>query len=481
MHEPATARPARADLRRRARVVVAVALIPAAASFTGGCATFQAGTDPKDRVVIVPARELPADTIDPEAPFTVVVTQLTRDGEDGVLEQRHLQSYRTAAGEIAKGLLGAAVIGSSIATGKPPPPGSEQFVASLFVLPLTAQLPRWVRERGVQLRQVFLAYPLADEIRSQLAMRAPGPDAQPWPDAPQVRLDVLDIGLMAADLEESRPDTCVAASAMLSVSAGHRIVFEDVIVLEPFLRSADAGTPACIAVGEFAALDADLLRKAIAEYGRLFAAIAVARLDRLPWGPATEAPAAGRRGNVRRLLLLPPAFRSEGCPAIPSDEVLRAELREITRRFLADWRGYDVAEPEDAGKASLAALAQRIGASQTRADGVVPDADRAEMLAVAGRAGAEGVLVVHGELHCITPLDLIGAMLFVGIPNLTAKQRNTAFSVGVYDARSGNPLGRWRLEKLVHPGEEILGRGPKTWLDRTLRAIPRVPPELIAR
>ena len=92
----------------------------------------------------------------------------------------------------------------------------------------------------------------------------------------QLQITVLAYGL------SSDPE-CLFADAAIQVLQQSRVVYEDFIYIEPFLRSADAPPPYCYSMEVFAKNDGELLEKGLIEYSQVIHAIVKKRTALLPW------------------------------------------------------------------------------------------------------------------------------------------------------------------------------------------------------
>jgi hypothetical protein len=147
-------------------------------------------------------------------------------------------------------------------------------------------------------------------------------------------------------------------------------------------------------------------------------------------------------GKLRRLVLLPALFEPipPNCAKRFSISVAQW-MHDEAKRFLVDWKGYEVIElvghlPD----ADAQALSRQLGQWQERdwESGRPPETLRAPAQALARRLGADGVIVIHAAPECPDWVDGTLNILLIGLPSFASKAMGRNFSVGIYDAASGS-------------------------------------------
>jgi len=127
--------------------------------------------------------------------------------------------------------------------------------------------------------------PVAALVRADLEAAAPSTDSAST-DASTAKVMVLvTYGLVAKDRGElgDMSILCLLARAVLRVSVDDRNVFEDMIHIEPYLRSSDAPPPVCATLSAFAAGDGRLVKRGVTDEAQVLAAIVIRRTRTLPW------------------------------------------------------------------------------------------------------------------------------------------------------------------------------------------------------
>ncbi len=122
---------------------------------------------------------------------------------------------------------------------------------------------------------------LGKQIRTHLEALAPASDSLQSGLAAQLSV-LVSYGVVPKD----NPDTgvlCLVTRAILMVDVDGRTAFQDVVHIEPYLRSSDSPPPLCGSLDTLAARDAHAVRNALVDYAQVLAAIIVRRTEALPW------------------------------------------------------------------------------------------------------------------------------------------------------------------------------------------------------
>ena len=77
--------------------------------------------------------------------------------------------------------------------------------------------------------------------------------------------------------------SCIFTDAVIKVSFKDKTYYEDIIYIEPYLRSEDAPPPICRPLDTFAQKNGKLLKQGLIEYSQVLSAILRKRTKALPW------------------------------------------------------------------------------------------------------------------------------------------------------------------------------------------------------
>ena len=123
-------------------------------------------------------------------------------------------------------------------------------------------------------REAFLSalHRALERRLSRLGLRTEGADG-----APRLSLTVLGYGINRKP--GAMENACVFVDASIKVEHRGKVLYEDLIYMEPFMRSADAPPPACHELAALTRGDGALLKAVVAETAEIIAAIVVHRLE----------------------------------------------------------------------------------------------------------------------------------------------------------------------------------------------------------
>lgn len=157
--------------------------------------------------------------------------------------------------------------------------GAIILVPTMIILGAVNARSRDVVNRALQETRIV------PSLRAQLEAVAPS-SASAAPGASAAEVTVLvTYGLVPRDKGALGDMSllCLFTRAVLKVSVDGRDVFEDLIHVEPYVRSRDAPPPECATLSDFAAGDGRLVRRGLTDYAQVLAVIVIRRTGALPW------------------------------------------------------------------------------------------------------------------------------------------------------------------------------------------------------
>lgn len=208
----------------------------------------------------------------PRSPASFVVRPATLDEQAAVRESLKTSNYMLAAslGISAAGVAEAAALGGMFAGG---------LVAGAVVLvPLSLGL--YVHDRIIasHIREVLDVEVFLADIREGL------PSDPPLSPAPvEVDVRILDFGLVPRDANATDPTNplCLVADAEIVVRHAGESLYDELLYLQPYLRSAGAPAPSCRSYALWGEREAALLVAARRDLARSLAGMVVSRLQPL--------------------------------------------------------------------------------------------------------------------------------------------------------------------------------------------------------
>jgi len=146
---------------------------------------------------------------------------------------------------------------------------------AIFIAPLAISFSVIDQRQHEAIQSALQETSLLDIAAESLKKRTPQLGSSS-PNAPKVELIIVAHGLTQQPL-------CLFVDAAIIVTVQGNPIFEDIIYLEPFLRSSDAPPPVCGSLGDFAEDDGRIIRRGLIEYGQVLAAILVKRTKVFSW------------------------------------------------------------------------------------------------------------------------------------------------------------------------------------------------------
>lgn len=249
-----------------------VLLVGCAAGSEGDKSVIQSEASPPGTIVKIAASELSLATSASFESFAVRVRQANK-GDAAVLEA--IQKRHEREGSRMLGLLGGELlVGAAYAY-----PGAQVLAPFVIIGSI------WLQAEDTNTREAILRalgeVALVPMIQADLELATPAPEPHARSDA-IVEVIVLQYGVVAQH-PNSLNRLCLVARAALTVDAGGRRIFDDLIYIEPYVRSSDAPPPVCGTPQQFALDDARAVRRGLVDYAQVLAAIAVRRTRALPW------------------------------------------------------------------------------------------------------------------------------------------------------------------------------------------------------
>ena len=191
-----------------------------------------------------------------------------------------------------------------------------------------------------------------------------------------------------------------------------------------------------------------------------------------------EIPISRSVGRLRRLALMPVSFRLErGGSADPSDESeelrLRQDIAEVARRFLVDWRGYEVVVVEDYVPDQLACMLEWASVSEN--DAVPPVQVTRVVGDLARRHQVDGVMLIQGQLRMLSDLGFAVILGTAGLawPIVLPADSGGELRVDLFESDSGRIVWRSRGEDWVGDATLNFSLEVENLLDPLEHAVPR--------
>lgn len=133
------------------------------------------------------------------------------------------------------------------------------------------------RQRLVE--RIMATEAFLDGVRRALERRLArlGLPAEGAGEAPRLSVRVLGYGVNRKP--GAMENACMFVDAAIQVEQGAKVLYEDVVYMEPFLRSADAPPPACHYLSDLMRDDGALLQRVRDETAEILAAIVLRRLE----------------------------------------------------------------------------------------------------------------------------------------------------------------------------------------------------------
>jgi hypothetical protein len=146
---------------------------------------------------------------------------------------------------------------------------------AIIIAPLAITLSVMQHRQYETIQRALQETSLLDLARESLKKRATKSGLS-IPGAPKVELIIVAHGLTQQPL-------CLFVDAAITITVQGNQIFEDIIYLEPFLRSSDAPPPICGSIEDFAKDDGRLIKRGLIEYGQVLAAIVIKRTKAFSW------------------------------------------------------------------------------------------------------------------------------------------------------------------------------------------------------
>lgn len=220
-------------------------------------------------IVRIPAAhlQLPADAA--VADFRVLVRGASQ------ADARVLERLREETRSMVGGALGTSTLALVEAFALPGFFSGSLIAGAVFIAPLAVTIGVMEKRQRETIQRVLQERSLIERVDEGM-QRWKQAAAQPEPGTPTLEVVILGYGL-------TRDPVCLFADVALRLTVDGRGVFEDMIYIEPFVRSADAPPPVCRTVEAFAKDDGRLIRNGLIEYGQVIPAIVIRRTRALPW------------------------------------------------------------------------------------------------------------------------------------------------------------------------------------------------------
>ena len=185
-------------------------------------------------------------------------------------------------------------------------------------------------------------------------------------------------------------------------------------------------------------------------------------------------------GRLRRLALMPVSFRLEGGGSVdPIDESheprLREDISNVARRFLVDWRGYEVVVVDDCDSDQVAVLLE--WASTSENDAAPPEPVRQAIADLGRRHHVDGVVLIQGRLKILSDLGLaiICATGSLAWPVVLPADSGANLRIDMFESGSGRIVWRSQAEDWIgDPSDRNVSLQVERLLHPLEHAVPRV-------
>ena len=189
-------------------------------------------------------------------------------------DTEEIRKLRSDAQSLVTMELGIAALGVVEAFVLPGFFSGSLIAGAIFIAPTAIILNEIDRRTHNIIMRTLQEISLVDLTRMNLEKHLPRADASVT-EVPEVELVIVGYGFTN--------QVCLFADAVIIVKVQGDPVYEDVIYLEPFLRSSDSPPPICGTLQDFAKDNGHLIKNGFIEYGQVLAAIVRKRTKVLPW------------------------------------------------------------------------------------------------------------------------------------------------------------------------------------------------------
>lgn len=230
---------------------------------------FSEQSSQEQEIIHIPARELNSLNSHLIKQFDLNVRGSTQT------DTKALERLRADTQSFVVSSLGLGTLGVAEAFAIPTFFSGSLVAGAIFIAPLAITLSVIDQRQHEAIQRALQETSLLDLATESLKKRTPQIGSS-TPNAPKIELIIVAHGLTQQPL-------CLFVDAAIIVTIQGNPIFEDIIYLEPFLRSSDVSPPVCGSIEDFAKDDGRLIRRGLIEYGQVLAAIVVKRTKVFSW------------------------------------------------------------------------------------------------------------------------------------------------------------------------------------------------------